>query len=129
MVDRVLTIRRVAVVVILFLGFAYYRSSEKAALASIGLLSFAAIAQLVPAFFGGLFWQRANAQGALAGLAIGFLSWLYLLFIPTLAGAKASSITSFAMARLASASWRRRRSSVPICHRWFRAFASRWLST
>lgn len=88
MVDRVLTIRRVAVVVILFLGFAYYRSSEKAALASIGLLSFAAIAQLVPAFFGGLFWQRANAQGALAGLTIGFLSWLYLLFMPTLAGSE-----------------------------------------
>lgn len=86
MVDMVLTIRRIAVVVILFLGFAYYRTSEKAALASIGLLSFAAIAQLVPAFFGGLFWQRANAQGALAGLAIGFFSWLYLLFLPTLAG-------------------------------------------
>ncbi len=86
MVDTVLTIRRVAVVVILFLGFAYYRGSEKAALASIGLLSFAAIAQLVPAFFLGLFWQRANGQGALAGLAIGFLSWLYLLFLPTLAG-------------------------------------------
>ncbi len=88
MVEMVLTIRRVAVVVILFLGFAYYRSSEKAALASIGLLSFAAIAQLVPAFFGGLFWQRANAQGALAGLSIGFLSWLYLLFMPTLAGSE-----------------------------------------
>ncbi|KAF0228358.1 MAG: multi-sensor hybrid histidine [Beijerinckiaceae bacterium] len=86
MVDTVLTIRRVAVVVILFLGFAYYRTSEKAALASIGLLSFAAIAQLVPAFFLGLFWQRANAQGALAGLILGFLSWLYLLFLPTLAG-------------------------------------------
>ena len=86
MVETVLTIRRVAVVVILFLGFAYYRASEKAALASIGLLSFAAIAQLVPAFFLGLFWQRANAQGALVGLILGFLSWFYLLFLPTLAG-------------------------------------------
>jgi Na+/proline symporter/CheY-like chemotaxis protein len=86
MVETVLTIRRIAVVVILFLSFAYYRSSEKAALASIGLLSFAAIAQLVPAFFLGLFWQRANAAGAVAGLATGFISWLYLLFLPTLAG-------------------------------------------
>jgi Na+/proline symporter/signal transduction histidine kinase len=86
MVSTVLTVRRIAVVVILFLGFLYYRSSEKAALASIGLLSFAAIAQLVPAFFLGLFWQRANAQGAQAGLALGFASWLYLLFLPTLAG-------------------------------------------
>lgn len=86
MVQTVLTIRRIAVVVILFLGFLYYRSSEKAALASIGLLSFAAIAQLVPAFFLGLFWQRVNAAGAVAGLSVGFLSWLYLLFLPTLAG-------------------------------------------
>jgi len=86
MVETVLLIRRVAVVVILFLGFAYYRSSEKAALASIGLLSFAAVAQLVPAFFLGLFWSRANAHGALAGLTLGFLIWLYLLFLPTIAG-------------------------------------------
>lgn len=86
MVDTVLTLRRVAVVAMLFLGFAYYRASEQAALASIGLLSFAAIAQLVPAFFFGLFWQRANAKGALAGLLSGFLIWFYLLFLPTLAG-------------------------------------------
>lgn len=88
MVRTVLTIRRVAVVIILFLGFAYYRASEKQALASIGLLSFAAIAQLVPAFFFGLFWQRANAQGAVVGLSLGFVSWLYLLFLPTLAGSE-----------------------------------------
>ncbi|WP_150288374.1 hybrid sensor histidine kinase/response regulator [Rhabdaerophilum calidifontis] len=84
--QTVLMIRRVAVVIILFLGFAYYRASEQAALASIGLLSFAAIAQLVPAFFLGLFWQRANAQGALAALTAGFGLWLYLLFLPTLGG-------------------------------------------
>lgn len=86
MVSTVLMVRRIAVTVILLLGFAYYRSSEKAALASIGLLSFAAIAQLIPAFFLGLFWQRANAQGALTGLITGFAVWFYLLFLPTLAG-------------------------------------------
>ena len=86
MVDTVLTIRRIAVIAILFLGFAYYRASEQAALATIGLLSFAAIAQLTPAFFLGLFWQRANARGALAGLMAGFAIWFYLLFLPTLAG-------------------------------------------
>ncbi|MCA0399974.1 MAG: hybrid sensor histidine kinase/response regulator [Proteobacteria bacterium] len=89
MVNTVLLIRRIAVVMILFLGFAYYRTSEKAALASIGLLAFAAIAQLVPAFFLGLFWERANARGAIGGLVLGFLSWFYLLFLPTLAGTDA----------------------------------------
>jgi Na+/proline symporter/signal transduction histidine kinase len=86
MVDTVLTIRRVAVVVMLFLGFAYYRASEQASLATIGLLSFAAVAQLMPAFTIGLFWQRANARGALAGLVAGFVIWFYVLFLPTLSG-------------------------------------------
>lgn len=94
MVDTVLTIRRLAVVGMLFLGFAYYRTSEQASLATIGLLSFAAIAQLLPAFLIGLFWQRANARGALTGLISGFAIWFYLLFLPTLGKAN-GVITDF----------------------------------
>lgn len=85
MAQAVLIIRRVALVLILFLGFAYYRGSERAPLASIGLLSFSAIAQLLPPFLIGLFWSRANAQGAFFGLLSGFLVWGYLLFLPTIA--------------------------------------------
>src|SRR5206468_4408551 len=51
-----LTARRVAIFAILLLAYMYYRTAGDAQLASIGLLSFAAIAQLAPAFFGGLFW-------------------------------------------------------------------------
>jgi signal transduction histidine kinase/CheY-like chemotaxis protein len=51
------------------------------------LLSFAAIAQLAPAFFGGLIWRRATARGALAGMAIGILTWAYTLLLPSLADA------------------------------------------
>ena len=40
-------------------------------LASIGLVSFAAIAQLAPAFFGGLIWRSATARGAIAGIVAG----------------------------------------------------------
>src|SRR5262249_55195662 len=50
-------------------------------------LSFAAIAQLAPAFFGGLIWRRATARGALAGMAIGILTWAYTLLLPSLADA------------------------------------------
>jgi Na+/proline symporter/signal transduction histidine kinase len=103
MAQAVLTIRRVALVLILFLGFAYYRSSEKASLASIGLLAFAAIAQLVPPFLIGLFWGRANAQGAFFGLLAGFIVWGYILFLPTLAtqgGALALDSGPFGIAAL-----------------------------
>ena len=53
-------------------------------LVSIGLLSFAAVAQIAPAFLGGLFWRRGTARGAIAGMAAGSLAWLYLLLLPSL---------------------------------------------
>ena len=80
-----LLVRRVAIFVILFLAYLYYRMAGEAQLASIGLLSFAAIAQLAPAFFGGLIWRRATARGAVAGLSIGTLTWAYTLLLPSFA--------------------------------------------
>jgi Na+/proline symporter/signal transduction histidine kinase/CheY-like chemotaxis protein len=82
-----LTVRRVAIFVILVLAYVYYRLAGDAQLASIGLLSFAAVAQLAPAFFGGLIWRRATARGALAGMTIGILAWTYTLLLPSLADA------------------------------------------
>ena len=79
-----LTVRRLAIFAILLLAYVYYRSAGEAQLASIGLLSFAAIAQLAPAFFGGLLWRRATAAGAIAGMTVGFLVWAYTLLLPTL---------------------------------------------
>ena len=51
--SMLLTVRRLAIFAILLLAYMYYRLAGEAQLASIGLLSFAAIAQLAPAFFGG----------------------------------------------------------------------------
>src|SRR6185369_12804086 len=79
-----LTVRRIAIFSILLLAYVYFRSAGEAQLASIGLLSFAAIAQLAPAFFGGLLWRRATAAGAIAGMTAGFLVWAYTLLLPTL---------------------------------------------
>ena len=79
-----LTVRRLAIFAILLLAYIYYRSAGEAQLASIGLLSFAAIAQLAPAFFGGLMWRRATAAGAIGGMIIGFFVWAYTLLLPTL---------------------------------------------
>jgi Na+/proline symporter/signal transduction histidine kinase len=82
-----LKIRRVAIFGILLLAYFYYRQSGGAQLASIGLLSFAAVAQFAPAFFVGLFWRRGTALGALAGMILGFLVWAYTLFLPSFADA------------------------------------------
>jgi Na+/proline symporter/signal transduction histidine kinase len=80
-----LTVRRIAIFGILVLAYLYYRSAGDAQLASIGLLSFAAISQLAPAFFGGLIWRRANAAGAIAGMTAGFVVWAYTLLLPSFA--------------------------------------------
>ncbi len=82
--SMLLTVRRLAIFAILLLAYVYYRLAGEAQLASIGLLSFAAIAQLAPAFFGGLLWRRATAAGAIAGMSAGFLVWAYTLLLPTL---------------------------------------------
>jgi Na+/proline symporter/signal transduction histidine kinase len=80
-----LMIRRVAIFVIVALAYMYYRYAGDAQLAAIGLLSFAAVAQLAPAFFGGLVWRRATAAGAIAGMSIGILIWAYTLLLPSFA--------------------------------------------
>jgi signal transduction histidine kinase len=67
------------------LAYLYYRSAGEAQLAAIGLLSFAAVTQLAPAFFGGLVWRRATAGGAIAGMSIGILVWAYTLLLPNFA--------------------------------------------
>src|SRR6185437_11803550 len=75
--------RRLAIFAIMIMAYLYYRALGSAQLAAIGLLSFAAIAQLAPAFLGGLVWRRATARGAIGGMLIGIAVWTYTLFLPS----------------------------------------------
>jgi Na+/proline symporter/signal transduction histidine kinase len=78
-----LTIRRAAIFAVVLLGYLFYRLLGQAhGLATIGLVSFAAIAQFAPAFFGGLVWRNATARGAIAGIVTGFAVWSYTLLLP-----------------------------------------------
>jgi Na+/proline symporter/nitrogen-specific signal transduction histidine kinase len=81
-----LDIRRGAIVCIILLGYFYYVvAGEAYALVSIGLISFAAVAQFAPPLLGGLYWKGGTRNGALAGLAAGFAVWLYTLLLPAFA--------------------------------------------
>jgi signal transduction histidine kinase len=81
-----LAIRRAAILAMLLLGYLYFRvAGEAYALVSIGLISFAAVAQFAPACLGGLFWKGGTRVGALAGLSAGFVVWLYTLLVPAFA--------------------------------------------
>ena len=83
-----LNVRRLAMTAILLLAFAYYRiAGEGQALASIGLVSFAGVAQFAPAILIGIFWAGATRAGALTGIVAGGVIWAYTLLLPTFANA------------------------------------------
>jgi Na+/proline symporter/signal transduction histidine kinase len=90
--DFLLKARRFAIFAIMVMAYFYYRALGNTQLVAIGLLSFAAIAQLAPAFFGGLFWRRGTARGAIGGLVIGFAVWVYTLFMPSFLDTSTSGI-------------------------------------
>lgn len=80
-----LAIRRLTVLGVLLLGYVYYHlAGEAYALVSIGLISFAAVAQFAPALLGGMFWKGGTRMGALVGLSAGCLMWVYTLLLPSL---------------------------------------------
>lgn len=81
----VVFVRRTAVVLILMAAYAYQRVvSGYLPLASIGLISFCAVANFAPGLILGLYWRRAHRYGVVAGLGGGFVVWLYALLLPTL---------------------------------------------
>lgn len=77
-------IRRAIICAALLLAYVYYAvAGNSAALAQTGLISFAAVAQFAPAFFGGLMWKRGTARGAMAGISAGFAIWAFTLLVPS----------------------------------------------
>ena len=79
--------RRLAVVLVLLLAFGYYAEvGKQLPLVNTGLVSFAAVAQFVPAVLGGLYWKGGTQRGATAGLLAGFAIWFFTLVLPTLVG-------------------------------------------
>ncbi len=82
--DVVILARRASIVGVLVLGFLYFRlSGGGTALASIGLVAFVGLSQILPALIGGIFWRGATRIGAAAGLATGFALWLWTSLLPS----------------------------------------------
>ncbi|MCW2238832.1 PAS domain-containing hybrid sensor histidine kinase/response regulator [Azospirillum canadense] len=83
-----LAVRRSAVIAVLVLAYGCYRLIGSAfPLATIGLMSFTAVAQFAPALLGGLVWTRATKAGAFGGICAGFLGWVYTMLLPSFADA------------------------------------------
>ena len=79
-----INLKRVAIFLVVFLGYFYYQAvGDSFMLVNMGLISFLAALQFLPALLGGLYWPRGNKVGAISGMALGFLVWCYTLLIPS----------------------------------------------
>jgi phosphoserine phosphatase RsbU/P len=82
--DLLLNVKWLVIALTILVGDAcYHLIGESYTLVNIGLISFAAVSQFAPAFFGALYWRRATRWGALSCIAAGFLVWCYTLLLPS----------------------------------------------
>ena len=80
---RLLWGRRLVIAAIIAAGYGFYIIIElQEGLASLGLISFVAAAQLLPGLIGLLYWARATQAGFIAGLSGGAFVWFFLLILP-----------------------------------------------
>ncbi|BBN82748.1 sensor histidine kinase [Pseudoalteromonas sp. A25] len=79
----ILLIRRLTIAAILLLAYLYQQwFGHGEALASMGLVAFSLVTQLLPAIVGGLYWRKGHAYGVYAGLLAGFTCWALFLMLP-----------------------------------------------
>ena len=93
-----INLKRLGIFLVIFLGYFYFHIAGDAfSLANMGMISFVATCQFIPAMLGSLFWRHGNCTGALTGLLLGFSIWLYTLLLPslTLSGWLPSSIINY----------------------------------
>ncbi len=84
----VIAIRRASILLLLLLAYIVFHSLGAGyGLVGIGLIAFAAVAQLVPALILGIYWRDANLAGAIAGITAGITVWGLTLIVPALANA------------------------------------------
>lgn len=81
-----LFVRRATIFALMLLAYGYYfiGGAEKS-LQSVGLISFAAAIQFLPAILGAVYWRKGHRDGVIAGLILGFSIWIYSLLLPSLA--------------------------------------------
>ncbi len=84
--------KRALIALIILAGYGFYRVIvHHEGLVQLGLVSFVAVAQLLPGVAGVLFWSRATRAGFIAGLLAGALVWFVMLVLPLIADSAALS--------------------------------------
>ena len=85
-IGDLLLLRRVGIVAIMLLGWAYSRLvSGNAVLADVGAVSFSALATLMPALAFALWRPQTPGRAASIGVLAGFAAWCWVMLVPLLA--------------------------------------------
>lgn len=91
-------LRRIIIAGVIAAGFGFYLLLEPTAgLVGWGLISFLAMAQLLPGILGLLFWQRATAAGFIAGLLAGSAVWTFTVLLPPVTGSSVMTWLGFSL--------------------------------
>jgi len=81
----ILNIRRIAIVVVLGLAWAFYGVTyNSSSLANMGQISFGVFVQILPSLIGAIYWKHGNKKGVYLGLGAGLFIWFYTLLSPVL---------------------------------------------
>ncbi len=79
-----INLKRLGILLVIMMGYFYHRIvGDSYMLVNMGLISFSAAAQFLPAMLGGLYWRRGNKAGAIGGILLGSLTWFYTLLLPS----------------------------------------------
>ncbi|AXQ30924.1 PAS domain S-box protein [Solimonas sp. K1W22B-7] len=84
---RLLWWRRLLIGLVIFTGYgAYLAVRDTRGLVQLGLISFVAVTQFLPAVVAMLAWPRATRSGFIAGVSGGMTVWFLLLMLPLISG-------------------------------------------
>ncbi|WP_017222227.1 PAS domain-containing hybrid sensor histidine kinase/response regulator [Moritella dasanensis] len=81
---KLLNIRKVLVMFVIFLSYLVFLFIPPTALASLGATALGALAQLTPALIASFYWRRATLKGVFTGISLGFSLWTIFNFLPQL---------------------------------------------
>lgn len=87
--NKLRLVRRGSIILLLLMAWMLERNfSDDEGLTSIGLISFAAAAQMAPAIIASLYWRHGHRNGVFTGISVGLVVWFYCLLLPALLSAE-----------------------------------------
>lgn len=91
--------KRLLITSIILTSFLFYVLLENNLdLSQLGTISYTATLNFVPGVMGLLFWNKANRQGVISGLIIGFLLWFIHFLLPAITHTQASTTLAITLA-------------------------------